>query len=276
MDETVNLRRSLCLIVLFGVMTAWITQLCRLATTISPSYAAGECVACQFICLALCLHTENACVYEEHDLQQCSDKCSFHCSCGKCSVAGIFQSTCPLAFSPRTPSTRCGSAKVYESHFANILFVLLNSVPIIDYSSVEAPLLLCRRQVLYNLLLQKHHCDRIHSSSVLSTREKNGTSVKDELNLAYLVDSDFFHSKTLSNFSVNTEQVALNSYLLQRPHTLKNEMPDFCYVKKKWKVLLSLRNERPVYENSPVEVAKMLLLLLLLSGDVEVNPGPSK
>lgn len=272
------------------MLTTSITQLCRLSTTISPPYAAaGECsllpslvVASNFICLALCLHTETCCEYKGHDLQQCSDKCSFHCSCGKCSAAGVIQSTCPLAFSPRTPSTRCGSAEVYESYSANLPYVLLNSVIyIVDFSSLEAPLL----QVLHNVLLQEHHCDRTQLSSVLSTREKNSTSVKDELELGYFnttVNIDFLHvyfNRTLSSFSLNTEQAALNSYLLQRPHTVNNtplQMPNLWYVKKKLKVLLPPRSERSVYENSPVEVAKMLLLLLLLSGDVEVNPGPSK
>ena len=65
----------------------------------------------------------------------------------------------------------------------------------------------------------------------------------------------------------------------QKPHLRKKDiirLPDWSYIRKKYRRVVQPKSEVSKYESNPVGVATMIMLLLLLSGDVERNPGPSK
>lgn len=199
--------------------------------------------------------------HRKHILAPCKGN---FCSCGKCSPLAIFQHSCPLAYHPQ--SLNCISTVV--SSTSELVSTDLQSDE--DLGLTKEALLTSERQHL-PMMLQVSPCDR--QLCFLFARAQPSTSVEGDCGV-----EDSLHGKYNTAFPItvlcNKEKKVFKSWLVQKANHFKEQLH------QPWQVIRrsSSRqhdhcNEIEAYRDV-TDAVNLVMLLLLLSGDVELNPGP--
>ena len=187
------------------------------------------------------------------------------CSCGKCSLISQFQHSCPVAYSEsQSPISRSVQMSYYVFSTGNLVQQSLDGLPITSALSQESNSDL-------HLLPQCFRSKGAHSCTYL----------QDDCCIM-----DLFHvNKTVSFKTFDTDEETLKLRSLLQVHSVRPltcnhfiERPSCPFqVVVRIRRYLTLKSARNKGGNvgDPRGAANFFLLLLLLAGDVESNPGPS-
>ena len=218
---------------------------------------------------------------DDYHCDQCDNdhrtRAPHKCSCGKCSSVALFEHSCPLAYDPQTLGSvrsRSTSVSYYESaSFAN---AILQSHLYKDGKSTRTALATLGRHCL-PILSRAFSCDR--QQCFLYVGAHQCTSLQDDYGI-----QDLLHNKTnplIERF--NTDKETLKIQLveqIQKSNTFTSRRPyphQHLLIKTKFYLpYKSVRHNQAETTRDPVDVANLVLLLLMLSGDIELNPGPCK
>ena len=190
------------------------------------------------------------------------------CSCGKCSPAALFEHSCPLAYDPQLAIfLRRTSINYYESNFTDSIFLLSDEDRNSPRTALPTP-----GDLRLPILLQAFSCDRLQC--FLYVRAHECTSLQDDYGV-----EDLLHSKT--NPVINTDKETLTIQLVeltQKSNTFTSQLLypiQHLLIKTKFQLPCKhVHHNKVETTRYPVDIVNLILLLLFMSGDIELNPGP--
>ena len=177
-----------------------------------------------------------------------------HCCCGKCSLVSLFENTCPQAYGSLTPYLQSTTLmSFYSSDFLlpidNWWKVLLNSA-LLPLGDPEMGLAQLPQHTSTAGACDRKQCFRLR-------RARTSTSFPGEIN---------------DNTSINTFQAGKGTVkiYLDFAKQLQNHQARLLDVNFSTKLYTDTDDAK----SDPKSLANIVLLLLIIAGDVEVNPGP--
>lgn len=205
------------------------------------------------------------CGHSDHHTSRAPHKCS----CGKCSSVALFEHSCPLAYDPQTFALRSTSNSYYESANATLQSDLDE-----DGHSTRATLP-TPGSLWLPILLRAFSCNK--QQCFLYVRAHQRTSLLDDYGIG-----DLLHNKTKTeSFNLQKEILQIQQPVVEQTRnsnafTLQLLYPcQHLVIKTKLHLLYKgVHHNQVETARDPVDIANLVLLLLMMSGDVELNPGP--
>ena len=181
-----------------------------------------------------------------------------HCACGKCSSVALAEHSCPQAYDPQASFSRCTTV---TSNLVNSVVTLLSDkVP--ENPPGRALLRLGRKAYLPTQLFVSQ-CFR-------SMRADQRTSIQDDCGieepLQITVKLQFKEKWTVQPVKLS-QTSKFYRFISMRANSDLLIKTNFYPLRK---------NVGPTQTGDPLDVGNLVLMLILLSGDVELNPGPRK
>ena len=196
------------------------------------------------------------------------------CSCGKCSLLSQFQHSCPLAFSEsQSPVSRMSHCYTFAGN-------LQRSVDDLPMNSALSPEPSPELLPITTLLQDPPTCDR--ETAMRQCFRSRGVQPRTFYLKDYCIGLTFQANENASVkvFDTYKETLELRCLLesvcplVCNHFTTQPHRPSQVMVKmKQYLTLQSARNKRGNMD--PRDAANFAMFLLLLGGDIELNPGPT-